>query len=171
MTTTSSSLNELSSSAELTSEEFRHVIGHFLSGVTVVTTTLDGKRFGTTASAVTSLSLEPPMVVLCLNRVSSTSQAVLEAGRFALNILTEEGGALAARFATKGSDKFDGVETTLSSTGLPLFPSSLAWVEAEVSETLTVGTHTLFVGRVFQAEAQPGLPLAYFRGRFGKFTP
>jgi 4-nitrophenol 2-monooxygenase / 4-nitrocatechol 4-monooxygenase, reductase component len=155
----------------LTSEEFRNVIGHFLSGVTVVTTTLDGERFGTTASAMTSLCLEPPMVVLCLNLTSSTGQVVLAAGRFALNILDEEGGPVAMRFATKGSDKFAGIETTLSTTGLPLLPSSLAWVEAEVSETVTVGTHTVFVARVLGAEARTGRPLAYFRGGFGRLAP
>ncbi|HWU11836.1 MAG TPA: flavin reductase family protein [Streptomyces sp.] len=169
--TTTSRTNQLSSSAGPSSEDFRHVIGHFLSGVTVVTTTLDGTDFGTTASAVTSLCLEPPMVVLCLNRTSSTSQAVSMAGRFALNMLDEDGGPLATRFATKGSDKFDGVGTTRSSAGLPLLPSSLAWLEAEVTEAVTMGTHTVFMGRVLSAEARPGRPLAYFRGRFGRLAP
>ena len=84
---------------------FRDVIGRFTSGVTVITTAVDGVRFGTTASAFSSLSMEPPMVLICLNKTSETQAAVLKAGAFVVNILSEGQQDLAFRFARKG-DKF-----------------------------------------------------------------
>ena len=86
---------------------FRDVIGRFASGVTVITTTVDGAPFGTTASAVSSLSLEPPMVLVCLNKTSDTQAAILKAGAFCVNILAEGQQDLAYQFARKG-DKFGG---------------------------------------------------------------
>src|SRR4051812_8204517 len=94
---------------QLSPEEFRDVIGHFASGVTVITVRQGDTSVGTTASAVCSLSLEPPMVLICMNRTSSTGQAVADVGEFAVNILSEDQAALAQRFATKASDKFNGV--------------------------------------------------------------
>src|ERR1700736_5661352 len=95
----------------LTPEEFRDVIGHFASGVTVITASHDGEYKGTTASAVSSLSLEPPMVLICLNKESSTARAVAAAGRFAVNILGEDQADEAMRFAKRAAtgDKFTGV--------------------------------------------------------------
>src|ERR1700674_171452 len=93
----------------LTPEEFRDVIGRFASGVTVITTVHDGIPYGTTASAVRSLSLEPPMLLICMNQQSSTGQAIAAAGHFAVNILAEEQPDAAARFATKSPDKFHGI--------------------------------------------------------------
>src|SRR5690606_26779796 len=95
----------------LTADEFRHVIGHFTSGVTVVTTTVQGRPAGTTASAITSLSLEPPMVLVCLHQSSATGQAIAASGTFAINILGQGHDELALRFARKGgAEKFAGVE-------------------------------------------------------------
>ncbi|MEV0688151.1 flavin reductase family protein [Nocardia sp. NPDC050378] len=163
-------LEQLSRPAGPTPDTFRAVIGNFLSGVTVVTTMADGIPYGTTASAVTSLCLEPPMVVLCLNQSSATAAAIGESRRFALNILDEDSADLAVRFATKGPDKFAGTDTTPGTTGLPLLSSSLAWLEAEIAETVQAGTHTIFVGKVLGAEARPGRPLAYFRGGMGRLA-
>src|SRR3981081_1886972 len=95
----------------LTPEEFRDVIGHFASGVTVITALHEGSPKGTTASAVSSLSLEPPMVLICLNKTSSTAVAVAAAGRFAVNILGEDQAEEAMRFAKRADagDKFAGI--------------------------------------------------------------
>src|ERR1700722_19335955 len=90
----------------LTPEEFRDIIGSFASGVTVITSTLAGQPKGTTASAVSSLSLDPPMVLVCLNKTSSTGQAVVSSGRFAVNILGEDQASEAMAFARKEGDKF-----------------------------------------------------------------
>jgi flavin reductase (DIM6/NTAB) family NADH-FMN oxidoreductase RutF len=152
----------------LTPEEFRDVIGHFASGVTVITARQDGEPKGTTASAVTSLSLEPPMVLVCLNKESSTGKAVAASGRFAVNILGEDQAAEAMRFAKKEGDKFAGVAMSAGERGEPLLADALATLECHVAEDVTGGTHSVFFGEVERASARTGAPLAYFRGQFGR---
>jgi flavin reductase (DIM6/NTAB) family NADH-FMN oxidoreductase RutF len=153
----------------LTSDEFRDVIGHFASGVTVVTTTVDDAPAGTTASAVTSLTLEPPMVLICLNRESATGQAIAAAGTFAINILGEGHRDLALRFARKGgAEKFDGVAVADGAYAGPLLSDALARLECRVAEQVVAGTHVVFIADVLDGTANPGEPLAYFRGRFGR---
>ncbi|MGW1786585.1 flavin reductase family protein [Streptomyces sp. NPDC002143] len=154
---------------QLTSEEFRNVIGHFVSGVTVVTTSHDGRSYGTTASAMTSLSLDPPMLVLCMNKASETGRAVGRSGLFAVNILSEDQSDLAVRFATKEADKFADAPTTDGPWRQPLLNGALAVLECRVVEAVAGGTHTVFVSEVLNATARHGSPLAYFRGRFGHF--
>ena len=147
---------------------YRDVIGRFASGVTVITTTVDGAPFGTTASAVSSLSLEPPMVLVCLNKTSETGAAVFKAQSFAVNILADAQEHLAAKFATKGADKFAGVAVRTGLTGNPLLDGSLATIECRTVETVTGGTHTVFLAEVLTAQARELAPLTYFRGRFGR---
>jgi flavin reductase (DIM6/NTAB) family NADH-FMN oxidoreductase RutF len=152
----------------LTSDEFRNVIGHFATGVTVITAMQDGHPFGTTASAVTSLSLDPPMMLVCLDRESQTGRAVADVGRFAVNILGEGQADLARRFATKAPDKFDGVATREGEYGEPLLADALATLECRVVEQTTGGTHVVFFGEVENGSARAGAPLAYYRGQFGR---
>lgn len=152
----------------LDSERFRHVIGHFPSGVTVITTAVDGRRLGTTASAVSSLSLDPPMLLACLKRDSTTRAAVVERSRFGVNILSEDQDALAARFATKGEAKFEGVPFRDGPAGMPLLEGALAHLECDVEDEVVGGTHSVFLGRARGAAAVAGRPLAYFRGAFGR---
>ena len=147
---------------------FRDVVGRFASGVTVVTTVLDGRSFGTTASAMSSLSMEPPMLLICLNRSSGTQAAVRRAGVFAVNILSDRQLALAGHFARKGDDKFTGVAVRSGVTGAPLIEESLATLECRTVETVRGGTHTVFLAEVLAAEARELEPLTYFRGRFGR---
>ena len=101
---------------------FRRVIGSFMSGVVVITTSADdGTPHGMTVSAVSSLSLDPPMLLVCLHSASGTQEAVRRSGRFAVNILAEDQGELAGRFAKPGAtDKFDGVAVRTGRTGVPL---------------------------------------------------
>jgi flavin reductase (DIM6/NTAB) family NADH-FMN oxidoreductase RutF len=153
----------------LTSDEFREVIGHFASGVTVVTTAHDERLHGTTASAVTSLALDPPMLLVCMNSESSTGRAMAAAGRFAVNILGESHGELATRFARKGGDKFAGVEISDGGRGQPLLAGAIAHLECRVSEQVAAATHIIFIAEVESATAQDdAAPLAYYRGRFGR---
>ncbi|MGD9528926.1 MAG: flavin reductase [Dehalococcoidia bacterium] len=153
-----------------TSEQtFRHVIGHFASGVTVLTTRCDDD-LGATASAVSSLSLDPPMLLVCLNRGSSTQAAIHASGRFAVNILDEEQGDLAERFASpSGTDKFAGLAVERGEDGIPLLADALASCECRVSESVVAGTHRVFLSDVIRAVAREGSPLTYFRGKFGRF--
>ena len=151
----------------LSSDEFRDIIGRFASGVTVITAQHDDQRYGTTASAVSSLSLDPPMLLVCLNRSSSTQQAIAAAGHFAVNILAEGQADEAMRFAGKG-DKFAGVNVLEGTTGEPLLADALANLECRVVEEVTGGTHSVFLAEVEHATGRQGAPLAYFRGKFGR---
>ncbi|MFF0371671.1 flavin reductase [Micromonospora sp. NPDC005087] len=148
---------------------FRHVVGHLASGVTVVTTEADGKRHGMTASSVTSLSLDPPMMLACINNAVPTAQAVSMSRRYVVNVLGEDQGELAKQFAIASSDKFRGVALRIGAFGLPLLSDALAHIECEVVESVVGGTHTIFLGRVVSATAGQGQPLTYFRGGFGRF--
>jgi flavin reductase (DIM6/NTAB) family NADH-FMN oxidoreductase RutF len=146
---------------------FRDVIGRFASGVAVITTAVNGARYGATASAVTSLSLEPPMVLVCLNKASETQSAVLDSGAFCINILAEGQQDLAYQFAKKG-DKFANVACDEGLDGMPVLRGTLARLECRIEETVTGGTHTVFIGRVAVATGHEGAPLTYYRGRFGR---
>jgi flavin reductase (DIM6/NTAB) family NADH-FMN oxidoreductase RutF/DNA-binding GntR family transcriptional regulator len=149
--------------------EFRHVVGHLASGVTLVTTRTADGMFGMTASSVTSLSLDPPMMLACLNTSSATCTAVAEAGAYGVNVLGQGQGHLAQQFATPAADKFADVPLTDGQLGVPLLTEALARIECEVVEQVSAATHTIFLGRVRQAEAAGGSPLTYFRGGFGRF--
>ena len=149
---------------------FRDVMGRFASGVTVITTRSRGSDSGTTASAVSSLSLDPPMVLVCLNMTSSTQAAVREAGCFAVNILGADQSELAFQFATKsGAEKFEGAELIRGERDVPLLAGALAHIECRVAEMVVGGTHTVFLGEVDHAAASEGAPLTYFRGTYGRF--
>lgn len=147
---------------------FRNVVGHFASGVTVITAAEGGQLYGSTVSAVSSLSMDPPMMLVCLNRSSATHGAILEVGRFAVNILAHGQEPLAMNFASSKGSKYEDVDYSLSPDGVPLLDGVLASIECEIEETAAGGTHTVFLARVVSASARPGEPLAYFRGRFGR---
>ncbi|UYB35849.1 flavin reductase [Arthrobacter koreensis] len=148
---------------------FRRVVGHFASGVTVITTSHDGRLYGTTASAVSSLSMDPPMMLMCLNRSSSTHDAVRAAGIYVINILADHQEDLALRFGRKGADKFSGVGYTVSEHGgVPVLEDVLATITCVVTEAPQGGSHTVFFGQVVDARAASGNPLAYYRGAFGR---
>lgn len=150
-------------------ETFRHVIGHFASGVTVLTARHGDEDFGATASAVSSLSLEPPMLLICLNTRSSTQQAIHASRAFGLNILDEDQGVVAEQFASSQGRKFDGLTVVRGCGGVPLLADSLAYCECRVAEDVVAGTHRVFLADVTRAVARDGSPLTYFRGRFGRF--
>ena len=104
-------------------ETFRHVIGHFASGVTVLTSRDKDDDFGATASAVSSLSLEPPMLLVCLNTRGSTQQAIHASRAFGVNILDEDQGIVAERFASPHGPKFEGLNVERGEDGMPLLPT------------------------------------------------
>lgn len=148
---------------------FRRSIGHFASGVAVITTSHGSQDFGMTASAVTSLSLEPPMLVVCINRKAPTHEAVRSRDRFAVNVLARHQERLARHFATPSSDKFAGVEVTTGELGMPLLDGCVANFECEVVSKATGGTHTIFIAEVLTAMAHSRRdPLLYYCGRFGR---
>jgi 4-nitrophenol 2-monooxygenase / 4-nitrocatechol 4-monooxygenase, reductase component len=151
----------------ISSDQFRDAIGHFATGVTVITAVNDSRRYGTTASAVSSLSLEPPMLLVCLNAASSTGVAIAESHTFAVNVLAQGQDELAKRFAVKHPDRFAGVPVGDGETGVPLLADALAHFECRVVEQVTGGTHVVFIAEVHAARTREGgAPLAYFRGQF-----
>ncbi len=151
-------------------EVFRNVIGHFASGVTVITTRYEEVNYGLTASAVSSLSLEPPMVLACINRRTGTPAIIAKAKVFAVNILREDQQAIARQFATPHPDKFRDIPIVFGELGVPLLSTILATIECRVVGEVTGGTHAVFLAEVQAAHAQEGMPLAYYRGLMGKFV-
>jgi flavin reductase (DIM6/NTAB) family NADH-FMN oxidoreductase RutF/DNA-binding GntR family transcriptional regulator len=165
-------MNQVAAATELPFVDpvhFRHVVGHLASGVTVLTTAHDGTRYGMTASSVTSLSADPPMMLACINHAVPTCDAVARSGRFVVNILGEAQGQLAHQFATAAPDKFRNVGVHTGHGGMPMLTEALAHIECEVEEQVVGGSHSVFLGRVVSAVAGDGQPLTYFRGGFGRF--
>jgi flavin reductase (DIM6/NTAB) family NADH-FMN oxidoreductase RutF len=147
--------------------DFRHVLGHFASGVTVVTTSdADGRPTGLTASAFTSVSLDPPLILVCVDHKSQTYPALLERGRFAVNILGTDQEDVSRRFASTRLDKFEGLKYELSDLGLPVIEQALARLECSTVNTHVEGDHTIFVGLVERAAVGAGEPLLYYRGKY-----
>ncbi len=157
--------------AELSSAEFRHAIGHFASGVTIVTSVgPDGLPVGTTANAVTSLSLDPPLLLVCFDRSSVTLGAVRAHGAFVVNVLAQRQRHLSANFARRGQTAtWDGVRYRPGRTGSPVLEGVLAALECTVEERVPGGDHEIIVGRVREAETdgQDAAPLLYWRGGYG----
>ena len=152
--------------------EFRRVMGHFATGVAVVTTLrADGHPTGATVSAVSAVSLSPTLMMVCLDDASQSNRAVAESGCFAVNVLAEgTGEALARRFAGK-EDKFQGVAYHGEATGAPVLDDALAWMDCRVVQAHAAGDHTLYVGELMAADAYPGTPLVYYRGGYGRLAP
>jgi flavin reductase (DIM6/NTAB) family NADH-FMN oxidoreductase RutF len=151
------------------SEEFRDLIGRFATGITVVTTTDEGTAYGTTASAMTSVSLDPPTLLICMNTTSETGQAIARSGHFAVNVLAEEQGHLALHFAKKGS-AFDGLAHVPGTRGAPVLADVLASFECRVTQSVTAGTHHVIIGEVEAASGRQAMPLAYYRGKLGRLV-
>jgi len=148
---------------------FRHVVGHLASGVTVVTTSNRGKDFGMTASSVTSLSVDPPLMLVCINNAVPTALAIAESGKYVVNVLDQDQGVLAQQFSVASDDKFRSVGVRNGQLGLPMLDDALAHIECEVEEQVAGGTHSIFIGHVVSATVSDGQPLTYFRGGFGRF--
>jgi flavin reductase (DIM6/NTAB) family NADH-FMN oxidoreductase RutF len=147
---------------------YRDTIGQFATGVTIVTTTGPDGPAGMTTTAVTSLSLDPLLLIVCFNRGSRTLDVVRESRRFAVNILSVEDEELAAVFATKrvGREKFESVTHT-EAHGVPVLDTALTWIACELRELLPGGDHEIGVGEVIGlGPLRDADPLVYVRGRY-----
>lgn len=150
---------------------FRQAIGHFATGVTVVTTSHEGREHGMTASAVTSLSLEPPMLIVCLNRQAPTHDVITAREWFVVNVLAKGQEAVARQFARPAEDKFAGVARQPTAQGLPMLEGCVATFECRVTARTSGGTHTVFIAEVTSAAAHAERnPLLYYTGRFGRLS-
>lgn len=141
-------------------------MGHFASGVTVVTTALDGVLYGLTVSSFASLSLDPQLVLVSIDHSVGSHAAIHESGLFAVNILREDGERLSRHFATRDSAKFKGIAYQTGQTGVPLLDDALATIECRVVQEAAGGDHTIFIGEVVSTNASEGKPLLYYRSGY-----
>jgi flavin reductase (DIM6/NTAB) family NADH-FMN oxidoreductase RutF len=155
-------------STSITGDEFKAAMASFAAGVTVVTT-LDaaGKPHALTATAFSSLSAEPPLCLVCVDKRSRTHAPLVARKHFAVNILSSHQRAVSARFAGTDDDKFTGVAWSAGRmTGCPVIHDALATLECEVQSIYEGGDHDIFVGRLVAVQVRKGDPLVYFRGNY-----
>ncbi len=151
---------------------FRQTLSRYASGVTIVTA-LDeaGTPWGLTASAISSVSLHPPLVLVCIDKKANTYEAVTKASYFAINVLNRRQDELALLFATRGADKFAGVSYQSGATGAPLLPDvSIAVIECRMFAQYPGGDHTIVIGEVVAASVSEGQPLLFYDRKFGTFA-
>lgn len=155
------------------SSEFRRILGHWAGGVSIVTTTTpDGKDCGLTANAVASVSLEPSLILVCVEKSADTHDCIRQAGYFAVNVLEGNAERVARRFsAWEVSTKFEGLAFHKELTGAPILEDALAWVDCRVWAEHDGGDHTIFIGEVLAGDAREGTPMIYYRGGYGRFIP
>ncbi len=147
--------------------DIRNVMGHFATGVTVITTKdKTEKPFGLTVNSFTSLSLNPPLVVVCIDRTVDCYPCFEESKLFAVNILSEEQEELSRRFATKGIEKFEGIKWHRGKNSVPLLDGTLGALECNVAQSYEGGDHTIYLGEIVTATAFGDRPLLFFKGKY-----
>ena len=148
-------------------DTFRSVLGRFASGVTVVTTRdAGGRDHGLTVSAFASLSLSPPLILVCIDQTSSVHPVLRQASHFVVNILAAAQEPISRRFSGRDLERFDGLGYTRGSTGVAVLDDVLAYLECRVARQYDEGDHTIFVGEVEAAESEGARPLLYYRGGY-----
>lgn len=145
---------------------FKLAMSHFASGVTVVTTAHEGTPYGMTVASFASLSLHPPLVVVCIELAAKTHDALAAAGKFGVSILAADQADISGRFASRVDDRFAGVAVRVGDLGVPLIEGAICNLECNVYGRLPGGDHTIFVGEVVSAHTTEAAPLLYFRSRY-----
>jgi flavin reductase (DIM6/NTAB) family NADH-FMN oxidoreductase RutF len=146
---------------------FRYVLGHFASGVTVVTFQHAGKLYGLTVSSFCSLSLEPPLILVCIGQDIQSHDLLKQTESFAVNILAEDGEWLSRHFASRIDNKFEAVPYHFSHTNAPLLDTALASMECQMYASYPGGDHTIFVGQVVASNVRNDVgPLLYYRSGY-----
>ena len=154
-------------------DDFRRILGHFATGVTIITTVdAAGEPSGLTASSFTSVSLHPPLILVCVAHSAQCFPAIRDGGRFAVNVLNADQESISRRFATapaaRGSEKFEGLAHKSGALGMPLLEDAHAHLECVTVHVYEAGDHTIFVGRVEAVSSSgegPG-PLLFYRGKY-----
>lgn len=153
--------------------EFRDALGTFATGVTIITTRdEDGDPVGLTANSFTSLSLDPPLVLFCLDRKVRSFEAVHDSRHFAVNILCSDQRELSSQFARSGPDKWNGVEFETWETGVPILKGCTTSLECDLESVFEGGDHVIVVGRVrgMTTNGADSSPLLFYRGRYGELA-
>lgn len=148
--------------------QFRHVMAHFATGVTVVTSrTPDGRPCGLTANSVASVSLEPLLVLVCVDREAASHACIIEGGAFAVSILDHRHEQIARRFsAGERTGRFEELSLRVETTGSPVLNDALAWLDCRVQNVHQAGDHSIVVGEVVACDAREGDPLVFYRGEY-----
>ncbi len=147
--------------------ELRRVMGHFPTGVTVVTTvSKTGKLYGLTANSFTSVSLVPPLVLVCVDKKAESYPCFDESKCFTVNFLADDQEDVSRRFATTGVDKFEGVGYRIGANQAPILNGVLAHLECKVVAGYEGGDHTIYLGEIEQAETREAKPLLFYRGGY-----
>ena len=148
---------------------FREALGHYASGITVITSQLDGEPIGFTCQSFYSVSTSPPLVSFSVMASSASYPKIRQAGRFVVNILSDEQAGISNQFARKGTDKWHAVEWQQSPLGNPIIAGSLHWLDCEIHAEHTAGDHLIVIGEVkaLSLQATPVTqPLLYFKGQY-----
>ncbi len=151
------------------SATMRTVMGHFGTGVTIVTAMLDGEPIGMACNSFTSLSLDPPLVLFCAANASSTWPKIQAAKHYCVNVLADTGEQLCRTFAGPSADRFAGVGYSKAVTGAPVIDDALAYIDCEIEHEYEGGDHVIVVGRVVELGYRDGSPLMFFRGGYGRY--
>jgi flavin reductase (DIM6/NTAB) family NADH-FMN oxidoreductase RutF len=155
------------SGSEIDPSQFRQLLGRFATGVTILTTkTAEGRPLGMTANSLSSVSLHPPLISVCVDCEAEMHDVILQAPEFVVNVLASPQEALARRFSDKHEDRFDGIGYHLSPEGLILLDGALAHVVCERGPTYPAGDHTIVLARVVGGATNDGRPLLYYRGGY-----
>lgn len=158
--------------AEVDSALFRQLLGHFATGVTVVTATgPDGNPVGMTANTLASVSLRPPLISVCIDREADMHQTLQQTGAFTVNILSAGQEAISRRFAEKGSNRFDGLGFHPNRHGGVVLDGVIGYLECERVTQVPAGDHTLYIAQLVGGETFEGTPLLYYRGGYTGLTP
>lgn len=152
---------------DVTPQRMREILGHFASGLTIITASTKGGPVGFTCQSFASLSLDPALVTFSPAKTSRTWPLIRETRKFCINVLPEEHRELSGKFARSGTDKFEGVSHTPSPLGSPILDNALAWIDCELYEEYDGGDHTIVLGRVKAMEARSDAePLLFFKGGY-----
>lgn len=155
--------------AHVDNARFRQTCARFPTGVTILTVLdAEGAPRGMTASSFTSVSLDPPLVLVCVDHRATVMEHLRRCEHFGINILSEGQHELSARFARRGEDRFEAVEWHPGHHGVPLIPGVLAWFECAIRRMVDAGDHAILIAEVLRAEYRDGRPLVYFGSRYHK---
>ena len=147
--------------------ELRRVMGHFATGVTIITTCDEkGHPFGLTANAVSSVSLVPPLILICVDKKADTYPYFARSKVFAVNILSDGQETLSRKFATSGIEKFEGIGYQKSELGCAILDDAVGHLDCRIVNEVDAGDHTVYIGEVEGADANDGIPLLFFRGGY-----
>lgn len=152
---------------------FREALGHFASGITVITSHTDGEPIGFTCQSFYSVSMNPPLVSFSVMSSSASYPKIRQAGRFAVNILSGEQIRISNQFARRGADKWSGVKWQHSPLGNPIIAGNLNWLDCEIHAEHAAGDHLIVIGEVKALnllEAAATQPLLYFKGQYCNLT-